>query len=62
MEDLKVSLRITSIVFGVIIYCCVWRYIMDNLSDDSALYLFFFIVWIVLHIVGFATVVFWAWC
>ena len=32
MEDLKVSLRIASIVFEIIIYCCVWRYIMDSVT------------------------------
>ena len=59
MEDLKVSLRIASIVFGIIIYCCVWRYIMDNLSDDSTVYMIVSITWIVLHIIGFVTAVVW---
>ena len=65
MEQIKISLRIASIVVGLIVYCLVWNYIIDNFKDsfeDSVLYQTVSIIWIVLHIVGFVTAVVWAWC
>ena len=65
MEDLKLGLRIASIVVGLIVYCLVWKYIIDNFKDsfeDSVLYQTVSIIWIVLHIIGFVTAVVWAWC
>lgn len=61
MEDLKLGLRIASIVVGLIVYCLVWEYIIDNF-DDSILYQIVSIIWIVLHIVGVVSAVVWAWC
>lgn len=57
MEQIKLSLRIASIVVGLIVYCLVWKYIIDKFNDSTV-----FIIWIVLHIVGFVTAVVWAWC
>lgn len=60
MEGLKLSLRIVSIVVGVIVYYYVWKYIIGNFSesfDDDVLYQVVSIIWIVLHIVGFVTAV-----
>ena len=65
MEDLKLGIRIASIVVGVIAYCGVWSYLIDNFKDsfeNSVLYQVVSIIWIVLHIVGFVTAVVWAWC
>lgn len=65
MENLKLSLRIVSIVVGILVYCSVWHYIIANFDDsfeDGVLYRIVFIIWIVLHIVGFVTAVVWAWC
>lgn len=57
MEDLKLGLRIASIVVGLIAYCGVWNYIIDNFNDKIV-----FMIWIVLHVVGIITAVVWAWC
>lgn len=65
MEEIKLGLRIASIVVGLIVYCLVWKYIIDNFKDsfeDSVLYQTVSIIWIVLHIIGFVTAVVWAWC
>lgn len=64
MEQIKLSLRIASVVVGIIVYCGVWSYIIDNFKEsfeDSVLYQTVSIIWIVLHIVGFVTAVVWAW-
>ena len=64
MENLKLGLRIASIVVGLIVYCCVWKYIIDNFKysfEDSVLYQTVSIIWIVLHIMGFVIAVVWAW-
>ena len=34
MENLKLGLRIFSIVVGIIVYCGVWSYIIDNFNDS----------------------------
>ncbi len=65
MENLKLGIRIASIFVGLIVYCGVWSYIIDNFSDsfeDSVLYQVVSIIWIVLHTVGIVTAVVWAWC
>lgn len=65
MENLKLGLRITSIVVGLIVYCGVWSYLIDNFSEsfeDSVLYQIVFIIWIVLHVVGIVSAIVWAWC
>ena len=65
MENLKLGLRIASIVVGLIVYCYVWNYIIDNFKDsfvDSVLYQIVFMIWIVLHAVGIVSAVVWAWC
>lgn len=61
MENLKLGIRIASIVVGLIVYCGVWNYIIDNF-EDSVLYQIVFMIWIVLHVVGIVTAVVWAWC
>lgn len=64
MEDVKFMLRIESIVVSILVYCCVWKYIIDNFGDsfdDSDLYQVVFIIRIVLHIMRFVTAVVWAW-
>lgn len=61
MENLKLGLRIASIVVGLIVYCYVWNYIIDNFND-SVLYQNVFMIWIVLHVVGIVSAVVWAWC
>lgn len=65
MEYIKLALRIASIEVGLIVYCLVWKYLIDNFSDsfeDSVLYQVVSIIWIVLHITGFVIAVVWAWC
>ena len=65
MENLKLGLRIFSIVVGIIVYCSVWKYIIDKFDDsfeDSVLYQTVFTTWIVLHVVGIVSAVVWAWC
>ena len=65
MENLKLGLRIASIVVGLIVYCYVWNYIIDNFKVsfvDSVLYQIVFMIWIVLHAVGIVSAVVWAWC
>lgn len=65
MENLKLGLRIASIVVGLIVYCGVWKYIIDNFKysfEDSVLYQIVFMIWIVLHVVGIVSAVVWAWC
>lgn len=65
MENLKLGLRIASIVVGLIVYCGVWSYIIDNFDDyfeDDALYQIVSIIWILLHILVFVAAVVWAWC
>ena len=57
MEQIKLSLRIASIVVGLIVYCSVWSYIIDKFNDSTVS-----IIWIVLHVIGFVTAVVWAWC
>ena len=57
MENLKLGLRIASIVVGLIAYCGVWNYIIDNFNDKIV-----FMIWIVLHVVGIVSAVVWAWC
>ena len=56
MEQIKLSLRIASIVVGLIVYCGVWSYIIDKFNDSTVS-----IIWIVLHIMGFVIAVVWAW-
>ena len=34
MENLKLGIRIASIVVGLIVYCGVWNYIIDNFNDS----------------------------
>lgn len=55
MEDLKLGLRIASIVVGLIAYCGVWSYIIDNFDDSIV-----FMIWIVLHVVGIVSAVVWS--
>lgn len=65
MENLKLGLRIFSIVVGIIVYCSVWNYIIDNFSesfDNDVIYQVVFMIWIVLHVVGIVSAVVWAWC
>ena len=64
MENLKLGLRIFSIVVGIIVYCSVWKYIIDNFNnsfEDSVLYQIVFMIWIVLHVSGIISAVVWAW-
>lgn len=64
MEDLKLGLRIASIVVGLIAYCGVWNYIIDNFNycfEDSVTYQIIFTIWIILHVVGIVTAIVWAW-
>lgn len=65
MENLKLGLRIASIVVGLIVYCYIWKYILDDFYDsfdDSILYQTVLTIWIVLHVIGIVTAVVWAWC
>lgn len=57
MENLKLGIHIASIVVGLIVYCYVWNYIIDNFNDRIV-----FMIWIVLHVVGIVSAVVWAWC
>lgn len=57
MENLKLGLRIASIVVGLIVYCGVWSYIIDNFDDQIV-----FMIWVVLHVVGIVSAVVWALC
>lgn len=54
MENLKLGLRIFSIVVGLIVYCGLWSYIIDNFDDSIV-----FMIWIVLHVVGIVSAVVW---
>lgn len=54
MENLKLGLRIFSIVVGLIVYCGLWSYIIDNFNDSIV-----FMIWIVLHVVGIVSAVVW---
>lgn len=65
MENLKLGLRIFSIVVGLIVYCGLWSYIIDNFNycfEDSVTYQIIFTIWIILHVVGIITAIVWAWC
>lgn len=50
---------------AVIVYCYIWKYILDDFYDsfdDSILYQTVLTIWIVLHVIGIVTAVVWAWC
>lgn len=59
MEQIKLGLRIASIVVGIIGYSAIWIYLINNRqSDNSELP---WVLWKCFHAIVIALVFLWAW-
>jgi hypothetical protein len=60
MEQIKLGLRIASIVVGIIGYSAIWIYLINNQrkNENSE---FLWVLWKFIHIAAIAVAFVWAW-
>lgn len=60
MEQIKLSLRIASIIGGIFIYGAIWILLINNYDiDEDARECF--LLWIAIHVVAILRLIAWAW-
>jgi hypothetical protein len=75
MDQIKLGIRIVSLVVGAVVWGCVWQFVIktiaDALPDKEGRYkdlsdldickVVFGSLWIIMHVVSAMELVFWAW-
>ena len=59
MEQIKLGLRIASIVVGIIGYSVIWIRLINNRRNENSELIW--VLWKFLHVIAIALVFLWAW-
>lgn len=59
MEQIKLGLRIASIVVGIIGYSAIWIYLINNRRNENSELRW--VLWKFLHVIAIALAFVWAW-
>ena len=59
MEQIKLGLRIASIVVGIIGYSAIWMWLINNRRNENSEPIW--VLWKFLHVIAIELVFIWAW-
>lgn len=59
MEQIKLGLRIASIVVGIIGYSAIWMWLINNRRNENSEHIW--VLWKILHVIAIELVFLWAW-